>query len=161
MPSSPFWILRKQQHQSFDLKEDTSGVLYVVGFTESGGLPSTSNALQADYDGSVDAFALKLDPTKAGAAGINYFTYIGSPGLQIAYGVDLNSSGDMYLVGSTTTGLLGEFGGPERGTVDGTVNGFVMEFSTAASSASSTTAGISIPSTGLIRHPHLPILPHR
>ncbi len=68
-----------------DLKEDSSGVLYLSGYTESAGLPSTSDALQADYDGSVDAFGLKLDPSKAGAAGIDYFTYLGSDGLQVAY----------------------------------------------------------------------------
>ena len=41
--------------------------------------------MQAAYDGSMDAFGLKLDPSKAGAAGIDYFTYLGSDGLQVAY----------------------------------------------------------------------------
>jgi Beta-propeller repeat len=147
---------------AFDLKEDSNGVLYVSGYTESAGLPSTSNALQADYDGSVDAFGLKLDPTKAGAAGIDYFTYLGSPGLQVAYGVDVDSKGNMYLVGSTTTGLLGEFGGPERGSVDGTVNAFVIGFSTTSTSSSSTTPSASnaFPAP-VMRHPHLPVPPHR
>jgi hypothetical protein len=140
---------------AFDLKEDSNGVLYVSGYTESAGLPGTSNALQPAYDGNLDGFGLKLDPSKAGAAGIDYFTYLGSPGTQVAYGVDFDSSGNMYLVGSTTTGLLGEFGGPERGTVDGTVNAFLIGFS-AASSSSASSASPSIQ-----RHRHLPVSPHR
>jgi hypothetical protein len=145
---------------AFDLKVDSSGMLYVSGYTESPGLPGTSNALQASWDGSLDAFGLKLDPSKAGAAGIDYFTYIGSGGLQVGYGVDYDAKGNMYVVGSTTTGLLGEFGGPDRGTVDGTVNGFVMGFSTAASSSSST-ASTSSAASPVVRHPHWPVAPHR
>jgi hypothetical protein len=101
---------------------------------------------------------LKLDPTKAGAAGIDYFTYLGSGGLQTAYGVDFDSKGNMYLVGSTTTGLLGEFGGPERRTVDGTVNAFLIGISTASSSSTASANGGS-PVHG--RRPHLPVSPHR
>jgi hypothetical protein len=144
---------------AFDLKEDGNGILYVTGYTESPGLPGTSNALQASWDGNLDAFALKLDPSKAGAAGIDYFSYLGSGGVQIGYGVDFDAKGNMYVAGTTTTGLLGEFGGPVRQTVDGTVNGFVMGFSTAASSASATTP--SGPNPQPVRHPHRPVSPHR
>ena len=145
---------------AFDLKEDSSGLLYVSGYTESPGLPGTSNALQASWDGSLAAFGLKLDPSKAGAAGIDYFTYLGSGGVQVGYGVDFDSKGNMYVVGTTSTGLLGEFGGPARGTVDGTVNGFVIGFSTATSSESSTASASSDPPV-YVRHPHWPVAPHR
>ena len=48
----------------------------------------------------MDAFGLKLDPSKAGAAGIDYFTYLGTPGVQVAYAVDFDSgNGNMYLAG--------------------------------------------------------------
>jgi len=145
---------------AYDLKEDSNGVLYVSGYTESPGLPSTTNALQPAYDDNLDAFGLKLDPSKAGADGIEYFTYLGSDGLQIAYGVDFDSKGNMYLAGSTSTGLLGEFGGPERGTLPGNVDAFVIGFDAAASTASSTsTAHGSVPRH--LRRRHLPVLPHR
>jgi hypothetical protein len=146
---------------AYDLKEDSQGILYVAGYTESPGLPSTSNALQTAYDDSVDAFGLKLDPSKAGAAGIEYFTYLGTPGVQVAYGVDFDSKGNMYLAGSTTTGLLGAFGGPERGTVNGTVNAFVIGFSAASSTPDSTAGGASSPSPGHQQHRHVAVPPHR
>lgn len=142
---------------AFDLKQDGSGILYVSGYTESPGLPGTSNALQASYDGNLDGFGLKLDPTKSGAAGIEYFTYLGSPGVQIAYAIDFDSNSDMYLAGSTSSGLLGEFGGPERGSGDGNVDAFVMGFAAATSAPSS---AITRTFSG-VRHRHPLLLPHR
>lgn len=116
---------------AMDLKEDGNGVLYVSGYTESAGLPSTSNALQPEYndDDTVDAFGLKLDPSKAGAAGIDYFTYLGSDGTQVAYGVDFDSSGDMYLAGYSSSNILSRIGGPGRPTVTGNWDAFVAGFS--------------------------------
>ena len=144
----------------YDMKEDSKGVLYLVGYTESKGLPGTSNALQAAYDGSLDAFGLKLDPSMPGAAGIDYFTYLGSGGVQVAYGVDFDSKGNIYVVGSTTTGLLGEFGGPERQTLDGTVNAFVIGIPSASSSSNATFNGGGDHPVH-VWHPHAPVSPHR
>ncbi len=146
---------------AYDLKEDSDGIIYVSGYTESAGLPGTSNALQPLYDDSLDGFGLKLDPTKAGADGIDYFTYLGSGGLQVAYAVDFDSKGDMFLVGSTSTGLLGQFGGPERATIDGNVDAFLIGFSAAASSPITTTASTNGTSGAHIRRRHLPVSPHR
>lgn len=141
---------------AFDLKEDSAGVLYVSGYTESDGLPGSGNALQPRYDGNLDGFGLKLDPSKAGAEGIDYFTYLGSGGIQTAYAVDFDTAGNMYLAGSTSTGLLGEFGGPERGSVDGNIDAFVIGFNT-ASSGTITSSG----SPQHVRRRHLPVLPRR
>jgi len=128
---------------AMDLKEDSSGVLYLCGYTQSSGLPSTSNALQAAYDGSIDAFGLKLDPSKAGAAGIDYFSYLGSDGLQVAYGVDFDSSGNMYLAGYSSSNILSRIGGPQRTTVIGNVDAFVVGFSPGSSTPATTTSSIA------------------
>jgi Beta-propeller repeat len=142
---------------AMDLKEDSSGILYLCGYTESSGLPSTSSALQAAYDGSVDAFGLKLDPSKAGAAGIDYFTYLGSDGLQVAYGVDFDKSGNMYLAGYSSSNILSRVGGPGRPNLVGDWAAFVVGFSP----GSSTPAFVS--STSGERHRRLPwrVPPHR
>lgn len=125
---------------AMDLKEDSSGVLYLSGYTESAGLPSTSDALQADYDESVDAFGLKLDPSKAGAAGIDYFTYLGSDGLQVAYAVDFDSSGNMYLAGYSSSNILSRVGGPARPTIAGNWDAFVIGFSPGSSTPAAVTS---------------------
>lgn len=140
-----------------DLKEDSSGALYLCGYTESGGLPSTSGALQAAYDGSVDAFGLKLDPSKAGAAGIDYFTYLGSDGQQVAYGVDFDTSGDMYLAGYSSSDILSRIGGADRPNVTGTWDAFVVGFGLGSSTPAVTTSS----TTGERRHLDWRISPHR
>ena len=142
---------------AMDLKEDSSGVLYLSGYTESAGLPSTSDALQPDYDGNVDAFGLKLDPTKAGVAGIDYFTYLGSDGTQVAYAVDVDSNGNMYLGGYSSSNILSLIGGPARPNVTGDWAAFVVAFSPGSSTPASITS-----STGAHRR-RLPwrVWPHR
>jgi hypothetical protein len=141
---------------AMDLKEDSNGILYLCGYTESSGLPSTSNALQAAYDGSVDAFGLKLDPSKAGTAGIEYFTYLGSDGLQEAFGVDFDKSGNMYLAGYSSSNILSRIGGPGRPTIAGDWDAFVVGFSP----GSSTPAFISSTSERRRRLPWR-VPPHR
>jgi hypothetical protein len=141
---------------AMDLKEDSKGVLYLAGYTESAGLPSTSGALQAAYDGSVDAFGLKLDPSKAGAAAIDYFTYLGSDGTQVAYGVDVDSSGNMYLVGYSSSNILSRVGGPARPGLTGNWDAFVIGFPLGNSTPAATST-----TTGLHRRLPWRILPHR
>lgn len=142
---------------AMDLKEDASGALYVGGFTESPGLPSTSGALQTAWDGNVDAFGLKLDPTKSGAAGIDYFTYLGSDGTQVAYGVDYDASGDMYLAGYSSSRVLSPLGGPDRPNAAGIWDAFVIGFPLGSSTSAATTST----STGVTHNFLHHISPHR
>jgi hypothetical protein len=139
-----------------DLKEDSNGVLYLCGYTESAGLPSTSNALQAAYDGSIDAFGLKLDPSKAGAEGIDYFTYLGTDGIQVAYAVDVDKSGNMYLAGYSSYAILADLGGPERATLAGNIDAFVVGFGVGSSTPAAITSG-TVPRKRLPWH----VPPHR
>lgn len=142
---------------AMDLKEDANGVLYVSGYTESAGLPSTSGALQVDYDDSVDAFGLKLDPSKDGAAGIDYFTYLGSDGTQVAYGVDVDASGNMYLAGYSSSNILSHAGGIARPNNTGTWDAFVIGFPVGSSTPATRTTLSSAS-----HHRHLPrVSPHR
>ena len=123
----------------FDLKMDPSGNLYVAGLTMSSGLPVTANALQSAYDNTQDAFALEFNPSTPGPAGIKYFTYLGSDGLQTAYGIDYDATNSLiYLTGYTTGPIFDPFGGPGKGTNPGDPDAFVIGFSTQG--ATTTTA---------------------
>lgn len=97
--------------------------------TESPGLPATAGALQSAYDGSMDVFVLRLNPSQAGAAGIDYFTYLGSDGLQVGYGVDYDASGDVYVVGSTSGPIFDALGGAAKTSSSGKTDAFVAGFS--------------------------------
>ena len=113
----------------FDLKQDAAGNLYIAGFTMSGGLTTTPNAAQSTYDGNVDAFALKFNPTTDGPAGISYLTYLGSDGLQVAYGIDFDAKDNIYLVGYTSGPIFKAFKGVTKTSSAGTVDGFVAGLS--------------------------------
>lgn len=121
----------------FDMKQDGNGSLYLSGYTLSPNLPTTANAIQPAYDGSMDAFGLKMTipPSNAAGratAGITYLTYLGSDGLQIAYGVDFDPSGNMYLAGFTSGPIFDPFGGPAKTTSAGNNDAFVVGFNPAS-----------------------------
>jgi Beta-propeller repeat len=140
----------------FDLKVDSSDVIYIAGYTLSPGLPASSNALQPAWDGNLDAFVLKFDPSvldgpeiaesrrrradplavSAPPSGIDYFTYLGSAGEQIGYAVDFDASGDIFLAGSTGGPIFDAFGGVAKATADGNVDGFVAGFNSCSFSTS-------------------------
>lgn len=114
---------------TFDLKRDSIGTLYLAGMTQSAGLPATAGALQSAYDGTMDAFVLRLNPSKPGSTGVDYFTYLGSPGVQIGYGVDFDSAGNVYLTGSNTGPIFDALGGAALNTTPGKTDAFLAGFS--------------------------------
>jgi hypothetical protein len=115
----------------FDLKLDSKGILYLTGYTLSPDLQTTSNAAQPAWDGSLDVFALKLDPSQPGAAGLDYCTYLGSDGLQVGYGVDFDSKGNIYVTGYSSGPIFAALGGVGKSTSPGNVDAFVIGLNTA------------------------------
>jgi beta-propeller repeat-containing protein len=85
----------------------------------------------------MDAFALKLNPAKAGTAGLQYLTYLGGPGLQVAYGIDFDANGNIYLAGFTSGQIFDAFGGPGKPSNHGNRDGYVIGFSSGSTSSSS------------------------
>jgi hypothetical protein len=116
---------------AFDLKRDAAGNLYLSGLTLSYDLPSTPNAVQSKYDGTIDAFALKFNPAQAGPSAISYFTYLGSDGLQAAYGIDFNSQGNIFLTGFTSGPIFDALGGAPKTSNPGKTDAFIIGLSTA------------------------------
>ncbi len=93
---------------------DTDGNAYVAGETGSADFP-TAEPLQSAFGGSLeDAFVAKL--TASGAT-FAYSTYLGGSGLDRAFGVAVDGTGDAYVTGDTkstnftTTGLQQASGG--------------------------------------------------
>ncbi len=113
-----------------DLKQDAAGNLYLTGMTLAPGLPTTKNAAQPAYDGSVDAFVLEFNPATAGPAAISYFSYLGSDGLQVGNGVAFDAKGDIYVVGYTSGPIFSALHGVAKTSSAGKVDGFVAGLST-------------------------------
>ncbi len=82
---------------------DASGDAYVTGYTTSTNFPTTSGAFQTTHasDGNKnDAFVTKLNST---GTALVYSTYLGGTVNDYGYGIALDSSGNAYVTGYTTS----------------------------------------------------------
>ena len=77
---------------------DLAGNLYVAGYTESTGFPTTVGAYDTSHNGAADAFVSKLNPT---GTALVYSTFIGGTSSDNAYSVAVASTGEAYVVGDT------------------------------------------------------------
>jgi hypothetical protein len=114
---------------------DSAGDAYVTGYTYSPDFP-TVKALQTTLGGDVDAFVAKLRPD---GSALVFSTYLGGSDEEFGNGIAVDSVGDAYVTGSTTStdfptvrALRPNFGG---GVTDGFVaklrpDGSALVFST-------------------------------
>jgi hypothetical protein len=93
---------------SFAIAIDASGNAYVTGGTFSNNFPTTSGAFQRTIAGFApcgdfycgEAFMTKLN---AAGSGILYSTYLGGSGGDLGLGIAVNSSGEAYISGMTSS----------------------------------------------------------
>jgi len=85
---------------------DGSGNLYVTGFTYSMNFPVTSGTFQTAYHGGSassyvggDAFVAKYTP----AGALSYVTYLGGSGDDCGVAITVDSTGNAYVTGFTTS----------------------------------------------------------
>lgn len=78
---------------------DSGGNVYVTGYTDSTNFPLV-NQVQSSNAGSVDAFVFKMN--SAGSA-LTYATYVGGAGDDRGYGIAIDSAGEAYVTGTTTS----------------------------------------------------------
>ena len=79
---------------------DASNNAYVTGNTDSTNFPVTAGVLQSTLAGSEDAFVSKLNPT---GSALVYSTYFGGLGTDSATAIAVDSNGNVYLTGNTTS----------------------------------------------------------
>jgi hypothetical protein len=84
-----------------------AGCAYVTGSTDSAGL-ATIGAYDITNIGQ-DAFVAKLKLTGTGASDRVYFTYLGGGGSDIGNGIVVDSSGSIYVTGSTDSAGMTPF----------------------------------------------------
>jgi hypothetical protein len=84
---------------AYSIAVNSAGQVYLTGTTGSFNFPTTS-AVQADYAGDGDVFIVKL--TAAGT-GILYSTYLGGGGAETGTSLAIDSSGNAYVGGKTTS----------------------------------------------------------
>jgi uncharacterized repeat protein (TIGR01451 family) len=77
---------------------DTTGAAYVTGYTDSSTF-TTLHPVQAAFGGQRDAFVLGL----SAAGGLDFSTYLGGSGPDEGHAIALDSTGNIYVTGSTSS----------------------------------------------------------
>jgi hypothetical protein len=112
--------------RAMGLALDSQGNIYVAGHTASSNFP-LADAFQRTLSGSEDAFVTKLN--SAGNRLI-YSTYLGGSGVEIANGIAVDSYGQAYVGGSTTSTNFQIVGGVYSANQGGQ-DGFVVKLTAA------------------------------
>ena len=83
----------------FSIKLDSIGQLYIAGTTNSFNFP-IKNAIQEENNGEDDVFLAVIDETRLV---ISFASYLGGKGTDKLYSIDLNSTGDVFILGVTSS----------------------------------------------------------
>jgi hypothetical protein len=82
---------------------DLSGDAYITGTTTSADFPATPGAYQTTWGGNTNIFVAKVNPSASGAASLIYSTYLHGDRTDSATGIAVDSAGDAYITGSTSS----------------------------------------------------------
>ena len=93
-----------------DLLLNSDGSVTVVGYTQSSEATfPLKNAFQQTKNINADAFIIRLLPSGNGADDLLFASYLGGDGIDRANGVDVDTQGNLYIVGTTgSTNLSSE-----------------------------------------------------
>jgi len=86
--------------EAHSIAVDAAGSAYVTGFTTSTNFPTTVGAFDTTYNGNLDAFVTKLDPT---GVALVYSTFLGDVDFDSGNDIAVDSSGSAYVTGSTSS----------------------------------------------------------
>jgi hypothetical protein len=84
---------------AFGIAVDSAGSAYVTGYTSSSNFP-TKNPLQPANAGGGDTFVTKINPS---GSALVYSTYLGGSGADLGRGIAVDSAGNAYVSGFTSS----------------------------------------------------------
>jgi hypothetical protein len=79
---------------------DSAGEAYLTGYTTSNNFPTTAGAFQTALAGTTNAFVTKVN---AGGKALVYSTYLGGSGQDGGSGIAVDSGGNAYITGATSS----------------------------------------------------------
>jgi Bacterial Ig-like domain (group 3)/Beta-propeller repeat len=112
-----------QLEEGSGIGADSAGNAYVTGYTASTNFPTQSPLQPTHGGGYSDAFVSEINPT--GSAFI-YSTYLGGSGDDGGFGIAVDSSGNAYVTGNTSSADFPTMN-PLQAALDGGVDVFVTK----------------------------------
>ncbi len=109
---------------SFALAIDTAGNAYVTGFTTSVNFPVTQGAFQTTLAGNQDSFITKLNSS---GNGLLYSSYLGGSSLDQGLSLAVDSAGNAYISGLTSSTNFPTTTGAFQTTLGGGQDAFVSK----------------------------------
>ena len=125
------------KEHGYSLALDTSGNVYVTGYTYSSDFPATSGAYETSFKGgSVDVFVSKLD---GGLTSLLSSTYLGGSDNDEGYSLTLDTSGHVYVAGQTHSSDFPTTSGAYDTSQNGGYDAFVSKLDGNLSASAATT----------------------
>jgi hypothetical protein len=123
---STYWGGSNGDEQARAIVVDSTGNAYIAGQTTSTNFPTTPSPIQAAYGGGTfDAIVAKLNPT---GSAMLYSTYLGGNDLDQGRGIAIDSAGNAYVTGQTSSTNFPIAGNPFQKTYGGGLaDGFVFK----------------------------------
>jgi hypothetical protein len=113
---------------------DSNGNIYLAGNTWSTDFPVTPDAYQGTNLTNQDVWVMKINPA-GGANAIVYCTYLGSAATDTLKAMTVDSSGVMYLTGSTDGGAFPVSPSAYQSTISSNTHAFVTVLDTTQSTS--------------------------
>ncbi|MFW9911768.1 MAG: SBBP repeat-containing protein [Candidatus Thorarchaeota archaeon] len=107
----------------YSLVVDSSGYVYVTGYTQSNDFPKV-NAIDGVLNGGTDAFIFKLN---ADGSDLEFSTFFGGSGGDKGYDITLGLDGKVCITGETSSIDFSSSDGAYDRTLNGTLDGFIAK----------------------------------
>jgi hypothetical protein len=118
---------------AYDIATDSSGAVYLTGYTVSTDFPVTSDALQRAAGGGIEAFVTKLKLADSGPSALLYSTYVGQLGVHVGYTLTVAPDGKIYVGGETSAPNINLTDGSfQNNYAGGQSDGFLLVFGAAS-----------------------------
>ena len=133
MPALSTYLGGSDWDDAISIALDSAGNVYVTGRTKSTDFPGTEGGAQTSNGGDDDAFVARLN---AILTEILKSTYLGGSGTEYAYSIAIDSEGNVYVVGNTTsdTDFPGTAGGAQDSFGGGVSDAFIAKLNAALTS---------------------------
>jgi len=109
---------------AYGVAVDSTGEAYVTGVTASTNFPTTPTGYQTTYAGSADVFVTKFN---ASGNGVLFSTYLGGTGVDSPSQILRDATGNIFLVGSTSSTNFPTTPGVFQSTFGGNQDAFLTE----------------------------------